>query len=245
MIKAIIFDLDGTLIQTEVLKANSYALAIQELTKSDLDKNQVLDVFDQFVGLSRQEVVHGLSTYFLKKLQKHLNLSEVESIGEILINKRLDIYREILNNTELLSKHFCPFTLGLFHKLFEDNFILVLATMSHLPEARKVTETMGIHDKFNLVLTRDDVANGKPAPDIYNKAKTELRLSSEECLVLEDSVNGIKAAQNAHIPVFAVTNDITRTSVHNCKLLETDFIVDDLNELQGRIYEYIAAKNET
>jgi len=242
MIKAVIFDMDGTLIQTEVLKAHSYAKAINKLTQGEIPEPHVLDMFNRFVGLSRQEVVKGLSEYFLTSLGKYLGTDDVDTLGETLIETRLQIYRNILEDTTLLSKHFCSFTLGLFHQLYEDNFILALATMSHLPEARKVTEIMGIYGKFNLVLTRDDVENGKPEPDIYLEATKKLGLTSRECLVIEDSVNGIRAAQRAGMAVFAVTNSITRESVHNCKLLDSNFVVDDLNQLQSRVYAYIQSK---
>ena len=244
MIKAVIFDLDGTLVQTEVLKARSYALAIYELTNGEVAEDRTLDFFSQVVGLSRQEVVERLSQKFYRELGQHLGLGDIASIGGKLIEKRLKIYRKILDDANLLSEHFCVFTLGLFHKLYENDTTLVLATMSHLPEAKKVTETMGIFDKFDLVFTRDDVENGKPEPDIYLKAKDVFDLSSEQCLVLEDSVNGIKAAQNAGMPVFAVTNNITRDAVHNCKLLDADFIVDDLNLLERRIFNFMSSKDE-
>ncbi len=239
MTKAIIFDLDGTLIQTEVLKADSYAIAINELTRGEVEKSDVLDMFNQFVGLSRQEVVAGLAEHFAHSLKEHLDTNDMRIVGEVLIERRLKVYRQILDDSKLLSAHFCPFTLGLFQKLNQDRYTLVLATMSHLPEAKKVTKTMGIFDRFDLVLTRDDVENGKPEPDIYNKAKEILGLGSDECLVIEDSVNGIRAAQNANIPVFAVTNRITRKSVHDCKLLEPSFIVDELSQLQDRVYAFI------
>lgn len=239
MIKAVIFDLDGTLIQTEVLKAHSYAIAINELTKGEVPNNAALEIFNAFAGLSRQEVVTGLSRHFKNAIQKHLNSDRLEVIGEKLIEKRLRIYRNILEDADLLSKHFCPFTLGLFNRLYKDKFTVVLATMSHLPEAKKVTQTMRIYDKFNLVLTRDDVANGKPEPDIYQKAKSVLGLESEECLVIEDSVNGIRAAQNANMTVFAVTNSITRKSVHDCNLLALEFIIDDLATLEDKVYTFI------
>lgn len=234
--------MDGTLIQTEVLKAHSYAIAINKLTKGEIPEDRVLDVFNRFVGLSRQEVVDGLSGYFLVPLKKYLKTNDLNTIGETLIKKRLQIYRNILEDSSLLSKHFCSFTLGLFHRLYTDNFTLALATMSHLPEAKKVTEIMGIYDKFNLVLTRDDVENGKPEPDIYMEALRRLGLTSSECLVIEDSVNGIRAAQMAGIDVFAVTNSITRESVHHCKLLDSHFVVDDLDQLQSRVYAHIRSK---
>ncbi|MEM8508603.1 MAG: HAD family phosphatase [Bacteroidota bacterium] len=239
MIKAVIFDLDGTLIQTEVLKATSYARAIRDLTKNEILEELVLTVFEDFVGLSRADVVKGLSSHFEMVLKKHLKVSDAFSLQKVLIEKRLEIYREILNDTDLLSQHFCLYTLGLLRKLQEDNFKLVLATMSHLPEAKKITTMMGIFNNFDLMLTREDVSEGKPHPEIYVKARNILGVKSEECLVLEDSVNGIKAGQHAGMPVFAVTNKVTRASVHHCNLLEDRFIVDDLPNLVATVYDFI------
>lgn len=243
-IKAVLFDLDGTLVQTEVLKADSYAMAIAELTQGRVEKKQVLEIFTQFVGLSRTEVVEGLSKQYHKELSTHLSENNLETIGKKLIEKRLALYREVLENTDLLSKHFCTYTLGLFHRLYKENYTLVLATMSHLPEAKKVTEAIGIYDQFDLILTRDDVANGKPAPDIYNKAKEHFGLTSEQCLVIEDSPNGIMAAQNAAMPVFAVTNSITKASVHHCDLLNPSFIIDDLTQLETVVCSFLESRTE-
>lgn len=242
MVKAVIFDLDGTLIQTEVLKAESYAIAIQELTEGNVGKDQTLKIFNQFVGKSREEVVDGLSEHFYKHLEKSLGIKDTESIGKILVERRLEIYQDFLDDDRLLSKHFCSFTLGLLKQLHKDGFTLVLATMSHLPAAKKVAGSMGIFYKFKLVLTKDDVKHGKPAPDIYNLALKKLQLEPKNCLVIEDSANGIKAAQNAGIAVFGVTNDITRKSVHDCNLLNQKFIVDDLSKLELRVYSFIESK---
>ncbi|MGB5818426.1 MAG: HAD family phosphatase [Saonia sp.] len=242
MIKAIIFDLDGTLIQTEVLKATSYARAINYLTRGQIGEKEVLAIFGRFVGLSRDEVVNGLSEHFAIELGRNLQTTHIKLIGDHLIKKRLDIYRGILDDTQLLSKHFCPFTLGLFHKVHSDRFRVVLATMSHLPEAKRITSIMGIYENFDLILTRDDVNEGKPDPEIYLKAKSRLDLNSEECLVIEDSVNGIKAGLNAGMHVFAVTNSVTKESVHACGLLESDYIVDRLESLTSKVYSFINSK---
>ncbi|MEK6153982.1 HAD family phosphatase [Flavobacteriaceae bacterium 3-367] len=244
MIKAIIFDLDGTLIQTEVLKATSYAQAINQLTQGDIGEQIVLDSFGQFVGLSRKEVVHGLTQHFVTELGNHLKTSNLQVIQERLIEKRLEIYRAILEDTERLSKHFCPFTLGLFHKVHADNFRVVLATMSHLPEAKRITSIMGVYEKFDLILTRDDVSKGKPHPEIYEKVRTILGLRPEACLVIEDSVNGIKAGLHAGMHVFAVTNSVTRESVHNCNLLPSAYIVDSLGDLIPRVYGFIEGQKK-
>lgn len=242
MIKALIFDLDGTLIQTEVLKATSYAQAIHQLTKHTVRESQVLEVFGKFVGLSRDKVLEGLYGEFPSELEYHLDSKDSDHIKERIINKRLSIYDNILKDTTLLSKHFCPFTLQLLHRAHSEKLKCVLATMSHLPQAKRVVTLMGITDKLDLILTRDDVEKGKPDPEIYLKAKNTLRLNSDECLVIEDSVNGIKAGLNAGMQVFAVTNDVTRLSVHSSNLLDDAYIVDTLEDLVTRVFGFIEAK---
>ena len=242
MIKAIIFDLDGTLIQTEVLKARSYAEAIHILTNESVPKQTVLDCFFKYVGLSRMEVVAGLVKEFEAELKQHFNGDNLEDMQEWMLAKRLDCYSTILADEKLLSEHFCPYNLGLLHQLYLDNFTLVVATMSHLAEAGKILDFMGVRGKLSGLFTRDDVQKGKPDPEIYLMVLKELQLKAEECLVIEDSVNGIKAALAAEIHVFAVTNSITRSSVHDSKTIPKKLIIDDPTDLKERVYRFIKAE---
>ncbi|UII80298.1 HAD family phosphatase [Flagellimonas sp. CMM7] len=239
MIKAVIFDLDGTLVQTEVLKARSYAEAINILTNDAVAVQTVLDSFSKYVGLSRTEVVNGLTKEFGAQLQSDFNDNKPEVMKDRVLSKRLSLYHDMIENAKLLSQHFCPYNLGLLHKLHGDEFTLVLATMSNLREADKILKVMGIKDKFKFILTKDNVNVGKPNPEIYIKARDLLQIESNECLVIEDSVNGIKAALNAEMNVFSVTNDITRMSVHASDLLPQRKVIDNLEELESSIYGYI------
>ena len=239
MIQALIFDLDGTLVQTEVLKASSYARAAYLLTKKAVAEQAVLKAFGDYIGQSREKVLQGLTSAFKTEFQEALGTDDMVAIQQQFINKRLEIYRNILADEELLSAHFCKDTLGLFRAAKRKKFKVVLATMSHLPEAKRITKMMGIYHQFDVILTKDNVTQGKPHPEIYNLAKTKLGLSEKECLVIEDSVNGIKAAQAAQLAVFAVTNTVTRKSVHGCQLLPSEFVVDDLSTLKNRVFDYI------
>lgn len=240
MIKVIIFDLDGTLIQTEVLKARSYARAIHRLTKNTVPEEKVLAGFSKFVGLSRMEVVLGLTNDFQEELKMIYPEKNQEFIQESILSERLEIYKNMIEETHLLSQFFCPYNLGLLHALHDDNYLIVLATMSHMNEVDKMLNALKIKDKFRLVMTRDKVSNGKPHPEIYLNSRDALNLKSEECLVIEDSVNGIKAGLNADMKVFAVTNDITRDAVHAANILPNDFIVDDLTKLKSRVYRFLS-----
>ena len=239
MIKAILFDLDGTLIQTEVLKARSYAEAIHILTKKSVPLQDVLDCFYKYVGLSRMEVVAGLTEEFESELKQYFNGSGLKEMQEWMLSKRLDRYKDILKDENLLSEHFCPFNLGLLHQLHEDNFTVVVATMSHLAEASKILDFMGVREKLSGLFTRDDVEKGKPDPEIYSKAAEFLQLTPDSCLVIEDSTNGIKAALAAGMHVFAVTNDITRSSVHESKTISEKYIIDNPKNLKDSVYRFI------
>ncbi|NHF58442.1 HAD family phosphatase [Flavobacteriaceae bacterium TP-CH-4] len=239
MIKAVIFDLDGTLVQTEVLKATSYAKAIHFLTNKTVAEEAVMDVFGKYVGLSRREVVVGLYEEFRGQLQAGLDNGDSEYLQDRLIKKRLSIYHEILDDVELLSSHFCPYNLGLLFKMHAEDFRVVLATMSHRREVNRIVELMGIRDALDFILTRDDVREGKPNPEIYLKAKDELGIDANECLVIEDSVNGIRAGLSAKMHVLAVTNNVTRSSVHSSGLLNGKHIVDELEELIDTVEDLI------
>lgn len=245
MIKAIIFDLDGTLIQTEILKAKSYAMAINVLTEGEVAVKRLMDGFGRYVGLSRYEVVSGLVREFKTLLSFYLESKSTEQVQQLVLSERLSIYQGILNDSQLLSAHFCPYNLGLLDSLFIDNYLIALATMSSLPEVDRVLDVMNIRQQFHLVVTRENVKNGKPHPEIYSKTKDSLKVKAEECLVIEDSVNGITAGLNAGMHVFAVTNEITRASVHDSGLLPDELIIDDLTELKARVYQFLMeSKNQ-
>ncbi|MBS0010016.1 MAG: HAD family phosphatase [Bacteroidales bacterium] len=239
MIKAVIFDLDGTLIQTEVLKARSYAKAINQLTEGRILEEKVLKGFSSYVGLSRMEVVEGLYLEFMNELAMVYPARKADFIRQAIISKRLEIYRDMINDAGLLSGFFCPFNIGLLNSLHKDGYITALATMSHEQEATRMLDIMKIRDKLSVVVTRDSVATGKPDPEIYLKVSGMLGIMPEECLVIEDSVNGIKAAVSAGMTVFAVTNGITRESVHKAEIIDTKYIIDYLEELKPRIYSFI------
>ena len=242
MIKAIIFDLDGTLVHTEALKAESYAQAIQIMTKGAVSQKMVLDSFGKYVGLSRAGVVDGLFKEYKKPLTEHLDGLDSEAVQERIITSRLAIYHQMLNDKTLLSSHFCKYNLELLRRVRKDNFRTVLATMSHRFEADMVIEAMGIRGKLDIILTSADIVQGKPHPEIYHKVQEMLQMEPEECLVIEDSLNGIKAGLAAGMNVFAVTNPLTRSEVHAAKLLAPAFVIDDPKELINRVYHFIEMK---
>lgn len=232
MIAALLFDLDGTLVQTEKLKAISYARATADLCPRCVTQDEVIEAFKEVVGLSRREV----STWLIERFGLENTLQEKIANGEIpqtstlwqaFAQVRLNKYEELLADPQILHNHLCPFNVGLLKYGREQQFKTGLATMSHCTQARRVLEILELADLLDFVATRDDVDNGKPDPEIYLLVARSLNASPADCLVIEDSVTGIKAALAAGMRCLAVTTDFTRKAVHDSRLLEEEWIVDD------------------
>jgi beta-phosphoglucomutase-like phosphatase (HAD superfamily) len=94
-----------------------------------------------------------------------------------------------------------------------------------------VLDALELRGQFDFVATRDDVTNGKPDPEIYELVATELGSDPAECLVIEDSPAGVKAALAAGMWCVAVSTPFTLKPLHDSGLLEDRWIVDDPAEL--------------
>jgi HAD superfamily hydrolase (TIGR01509 family) len=209
-----------------------------------LQEVEVLEAFKNFVGLSRREVAVGLLEHFhlQEKASEKAEDMQVKESWQALLQIRLKIYDKMLAEPKILQNHLCPYNVGLLKWAKQKNYPTGLATMSHRQQASKVLKLLDIDNYFNLIVTRDDVENGKPDPEIYLVVSEQLSIPPPECLVIEDSPSGIQAALNAGMHCIAVTNNFTRENVHQSNLLRKDFIVDELEELQRVVLHYISLK---
>ena len=98
-------------------------------------------------------------------------------------------------------------------------------------------ETLGLKGQFNFVATRDLVENSKPDPEIYKLVLSKLKVKPAQCIVIEDSLTGIKAALAARLNCIAVPNDYTVSILNKTRLIEKKWIVNDLKDL-----DYVAEK---
>ncbi|MBI4229035.1 MAG: HAD family phosphatase, partial [Deltaproteobacteria bacterium] len=227
MIKAFIFDLDGTLVQTEILKAKSYAKAAVEL-KPTLTEEQIMDAFKDVVGLSRREVSEALVERFgLEEMAaSKMNEFDVQKPWQAFSHIRLGIYDSFISNPEILNEHLCPYNVGLLKWARENGYPTGLGTQSHRPQTLRILEILNIKGDFDFIATREDVENPKPDPEIYILLAKELRISPSESLVIEDSATGVQAAINAGMGCIAVTTVFTREGVHRMNNLDKRWIVD-------------------
>jgi HAD superfamily hydrolase (TIGR01549 family) len=242
MIKAFIFDLDGTLVQTEKLKAISYTRAALDIAPNKLTEVQVLETFRKVVGLSRQEVADQLIKLLdIKQEAEKLRAQYAqEETWQVLLYLRLQHYREIIHDSTILNEYACPYNIGLLKWASERGYKIGLGTMSHREQTKYVLEDLQIHKYFNFIATRDDVSHGKPNPEIYHLIAMKMQIVPENCLVIEDSPAGITAALDAGMHCIAVTNELTMDQVHTSGLLNSNQIVDHLPSLIDTVKSFIS-----
>jgi beta-phosphoglucomutase len=218
-LRAVVFDLDGTLVQTEALKAISYAKAAKQL-KPSLDEQTVIDQYDDMIGRSRNEVAEAL----------------VERLGldvtwEALIDIRIKIYDAMLTDANLVKQQEYPYATALLRKVKGMGYPTALCTMSHKTEADVVLRTLDLTRFLDVVVTRDQVTQPKPDPEIYRLAAAKLNVQPSECLVIEDSEPGVAAAIAAGAQCVVVPSDLTRDRVLSHAPFKGEVIVNDPADL--------------
>jgi len=247
MIRAMIFDLDGTLVQTEKLKALSYAKAVIDLCPQEIQEADVIEAFKEVVGLSREEVAARLIERFNLEAGARERMKEfgVDAPWQAFVQLRLLYYEELVADPHVLRSHQWPHNMALLREARNAKCKLGLATMSYCSQVERILNVLDLEGAFDFVASRDDVEHGKPDPEIYNLVASELAVPVEECLVIEDSPSGVKAALAAGMMCIAVTTPFTREAIHKSKLLEERWIIDDPETLPQVVGHLIAEHNQS
>ena len=242
---AAIFDLDGTLVQTEALKAQSYARAAVKLRPDSIAEQDVIRAYNEMVGRSREEVAaallarFGLEPYAARRVRELGAATPLDAYMEL----RLRDYEAMIASGELIRKQEYPWSTALLREVKRAGYPVAIATMSHRKHALLVLERLDLLREFDTLVTREDVQEAKPSPEIYLLAARRLDAEPRDCFVLEDSVPGIRSANAAGMCCVAITNDLTRDAVHAAGVLPPERIVDEPDRLDAvahRVLEDLA-----
>ena len=247
MIRAIIFDLDGTLVQSEKLKAMSYAIAVQQLRKLPKPDTRAIEAYGDIVGSSRNVASrHVMDSLDLESdLRPLLEEYGVSAPWEVLTAIRKTIYDGMVADPQVIKDNQWPHTIGLLRVARETHCQTALATMSLRNEALHVLRSLDLEETLDIVLTREDVQQPKPDPEIYLLAARKLDVPPVECLVLEDSPNGVRAGVAAGMNVVAVATPFTIAGLHSSQALEHAWVVHDPDKLLDVVEDRIAEHNRT
>ena len=238
---AMIFDLDGTLVQTEKLKADSYAAAAQELNP-EISPETVVEAFTDVVGGTRRDVAtHLLERFDLEGAARdRMPELDVDEPWRAYVQIRLRIYEERVADPEVLRAHRWTHTGALLDLARATCQSLGLATSSQWTQARHVLRSLDLLDAFDAIATDDDVERSKPDPEIYLLVADQLRARPARCLVLEDSPTGVRAALAAGMEVVAIATPFTRARLHALETLGPGRIVDEPGDLLAAVSSAIA-----
>lgn len=193
MITAVIFDWDGTLVESKKIIASSFIKVLNEFGLS-VNEKEIIGLMGPSASIIFKQVLSSLNVDFTEELVEKLARERV--IAEINFSRKIRLNAgayEILNN-------------------LKGKVSLALASMNNKEVIRKHLETCQIARYFETVLSADEVREPKPNPEIFLKCSAKLGIRVSECVVIEDSVSGIKAAKKAKMKCIAVTTGISSRS---------------------------------
>ena len=242
VIRAVIFVLDGTLVETERLKALSYAWAARGL-RPNVSEDEVVGAFTAFVGRTREAVARGLAEQFGldDAAREHMAEFGVREPWQAFAALRLRRYETMIADPALLRENRYPHNIELLHWARGEGYRTALCSMSYREQVRRVLDVLDLADCFEVVATRDDVERAKPDPEVDLLVARRLGVAPAACLVIEDSPPGVQAARAAGMAVVAVTTPLTRQQFRGHDLLDRRWVVDDPKTVQAVVRERLAA----
>ncbi len=190
MIRAVLFDLDGLMVDSEPHSIVSWQAV---LGRHGVAFDQTM--LDSILGLRLSETAQLAIDRF------HLPDQPAE-----LAREKTEYQIEHLNgNVKPMSG-----LIELLDDIDRRGLRKAIASSGMRRYVMAVLKTVGLTDRFNVIVTGDDVIKGKPAPDVFLKAAEVLRIEPQACLVLEDAPAGVQAAKAAGMMCIAVPNEHTR-----------------------------------
>ena len=208
MLKSVIFDMDGVIVDSEPLHIMAERDTLEpygvEITDEELQS---------YMGRTPKILLENI-------IQKyHLSVS-IEEIYYLHRKTLLNYYRE-----EVIP---IPGALDLIHCLYRSGIDLALASSSDVELIESVLDKFSLNSFFKVVVSGEHVACAKPCPDIFLEVLKQLKCQAQECVVIEDSRAGVQAAKAAMIPCVGFRSPNSK----NQDLQEAQLIVNDLHCLE-------------
>ncbi len=207
-IQAVLFDMDGVLVDSEFLhiKAEKLTLAPYGI---ELSKEEI----NNFMGMGVKMMLRSL-------IEKYSLPITEETLFRIHEKNLSDSFQEEL---EIM-----PGAIEIINHLKHRKIKLALASSSSLYLINLVLKIIHLESVFDVVISGEEVINGKPFPDIFRKAAELLNVQPDRCVVIEDSKNGVSAAKSAGMICIGFRSPNSK----NQDISQADYIVDDLTKIK-------------
>jgi HAD superfamily hydrolase (TIGR01509 family) len=222
-IKAVFFDQDGVIIDTE---RDGHRVAFNQTFKDfGFDFEWDEDYYHELLQIAggKERMKQHLNT---KGFGKEIDPGEVDDLIQRMHKHKTAAFVELIESGQLPLR---PGIKRFMKEINDKGLVLGVCTTSNEKAANAVAKGVLADIKFDFVLAGDIVSKKKPDPEIYNLALEKSGLRPEECLVIEDSRNGVLAARAAGMFVIATTNPYTEKE----DLSDAHIIVTCLGDADG------------
>ena len=217
MFKAVIFDWDGTLADTKKAVVESFRRVLVEV-------GCVVDskFIERRIGIGTRKT--------LKEVLNEGSITFDDRMLEELIRKKVKVQTELSEVVNIFEG-----ATDLLDALY-GRIRMALATMSGRKVIDRLLSEKRIEKYFEVVITADEVSKPKPDPEVFLACATRLDLSPEDCIIIEDSIFGVKATKTARMKCIAVPSGAyTKKELQNEK---PDLLVDSLIQI-NKILDFI------
>lgn len=232
-VRAFIFDLDGTLADTEGLKAETYRRIVLALTGDNSTAPKVLEIYPTLVGGTDEQMVRTLVDRFAlaEPLKPFMTKYAVEQPWQALHALRVEIYRSTVATPPQLRGRAYEETVQLVRDQAAAGRQVAVATSSPTDEARRVVGILGLGGLVREIVGLDQVKHHKPDPEIYLLTAKRIGVRPDETIAVEDSPTGIRAALAAGMSCVAIANPFTEGPLRKQEVLDQQWIVYDRSTL--------------
>lgn len=210
MLKAIIFDMDGVIIDSEPLHFE-VEKALAEKLGGKLDD----DLHETFVGTTDYSMWDKLKKMF----DFQPSVEEIVELKKEMFVERIDEVKLMDNFRELVSS------------MYDEGYPMAVASSNNRKIVDMIIEKFDLVKYMKFVISGEEVDKGKPDPEIFLTAAKKMNVEAEDCLVIEDATSGVKAAKAAGMKCVGLKNP----DHGNQDLSEADLIINNLNELNLNI----------
>ncbi|QBZ98661.1 HAD family hydrolase [Flavobacterium sangjuense] len=209
MIKTVIFDMDGVIIDTEPVHNYAFNAHFKQL---NIDVSP--ELYASFIGNSTKNIFERLRVQF--------NLADDV---DTLVETKRNLFNDAFDNKEDL--YLLDGVEDLITDLHNNGIQLVLASSSATITINRIFHRFGLHKYFTHIVSGEDFPKSKPHPAIFLKAAELAQTPVENCIVIEDSTNGIMAAKAAGI--YCIGYDSFHSKMQDYSL--ADMVITDFKEL--------------
>ena len=211
MKKGIIFDMDGTIVDSLPYHYKAWKIFFKENKVENFSKK--LKDYKGGGTLDLMTAVYG-NKYSRKELK-------------IMTDDKEIIFREIYKNNVVPIMGF----MDMFELIKSKNILVGLASNAVRKNVKMILSELKIYEKFDSIICGDEVRKGKPDPEMFNETVDRFNLKKEECLIFEDSAEGVSAAVNSRVDVVGITSSTSEKILidKGCKTAIDNYLNFDIS----------------